>query len=37
MVFCLDVGLFNLPFGGIRVEDGLIVTRDGAEVLTKVG
>lgn len=37
MVFCLDVGLFNLPFGGIRMEDGLIVTGDGAEVLTRVG
>ncbi|MCD6169290.1 MAG: aminopeptidase P family protein [Candidatus Latescibacteria bacterium] len=37
MVFCVDVGLFNLPFGGIRMEDGLVVTRDGAEVLTKVG
>lgn len=36
MVFCLDVGLFNLPFGGIRMEDGLIVTKNGAEVLTKV-
>lgn len=36
MVFAVDIGLFNLPFGGIRIEEGVLITEHGAEVLTPI-
>jgi len=32
MIFTVDVGLFNFDFGGVRLEDGIIVTGSGYEV-----
>ncbi len=32
MVFTIDVGLFDFDFGGVRQEDGIIVTSNGCEV-----
>jgi Xaa-Pro aminopeptidase len=36
MVFSIDVGLFNFPFGGVRMEDGILITSEGVEVLTRL-
>jgi len=36
MVFSIDIGLFNFPFGGVRLEDGVLVTKKGVKVLTKM-
>ena len=33
MVFSIDIPLFLAPFGGFRVEDGYLVTKQGAEKL----
>ncbi len=35
MIFALDLGLFNFPFGGMRMEEGVLITEDGHEILTK--
>ncbi|MCD6169292.1 MAG: M24 family metallopeptidase [Candidatus Latescibacteria bacterium] len=35
MVFSIDIGLFNFPFGGVRLEDGVLVTEEGVEILTR--
>ena len=32
MFFNIDIGLFNFPFGGVRVENGILVTAGGCEV-----
>ncbi len=32
MFFNIDVGLFNFEFGGVRLEDGILVTSGGCEV-----
>lgn len=37
MVFAIDVGLWDLPYGGIRFEDGILVTETGVERLTVAG
>ena len=36
MTFAVDLGLWNLPYGGVRIESGVLITEDGAEVLTKI-
>ena len=33
MVLSVDIPVFNAPWGGLRVEDGFLVTADGAERL----
>jgi len=32
MIFTVDIGLFNFEFGGVRLEDGIIVTGSSCEV-----
>ncbi len=34
MVVSVDIPLFNAPWGGLRVEDGYLITNDGAERLS---
>ena len=33
MVISVDIPMFNAPWGGLRVEDGYLITKDGAERL----
>jgi Xaa-Pro aminopeptidase len=33
MVFSVDIPVFNAPWGGLRLEDGFVVTASGAEQL----
>ena len=33
MVISIDIPLFNAPWGGLRIEDGFLITRNGAERL----
>jgi Xaa-Pro aminopeptidase len=33
MVISVDIPLFNAPWGGLRVEDGFLITETGAERL----
>ncbi len=33
MVISVDIPLFNTPWGGLRVEDGYVITALGAERL----
>ncbi|MCX6648361.1 MAG: Xaa-Pro peptidase family protein [Candidatus Bathyarchaeota archaeon] len=35
MVISVDIPVFNAPWGGLRVEDGYLITRDGCEKLNK--
>jgi len=35
MVISIDIPMFNTPWGGIRVEDGYIITATGAEPLNR--
>jgi len=35
MVISVDIPMFNAPWGGLRVEDGFLVTGDGAERLNR--
>ena len=34
MFFTVDIGLFNFEFGGVRLEDGIVVKGGGCEVFT---
>lgn len=36
MVISIDIPLFNAPWGGLRIEDGYLITEDGAEPLNTV-
>ena len=33
MVLSIDIPLFNAPWGGLRIEDGYLITADGADPL----
>ena len=33
MVISIDIPLFNTPWGGLRIEDGYLITAHGAELL----
>ena len=33
MVISVDIPMFNTPWGGLRVEDGFLITESGAERL----
>jgi Xaa-Pro aminopeptidase len=33
MVISVDIPMFNAPWGGLRVEDGFLITASGAERL----
>jgi Xaa-Pro aminopeptidase len=35
MVISIDVPLFNAPWGGLRIEDGYVITATGAEPLNR--
>jgi Xaa-Pro aminopeptidase len=34
MFFNVDIGLFNFDFGGVRLENGYLVTGSGCEVFS---
>ena len=35
MVISVDIPIFNTPWGGLRVEDGYLITAEGCEKLNK--
>jgi Xaa-Pro aminopeptidase len=35
MVISIDIPMFDTPWGGLRIEDGYLITRDGAERLAR--
>jgi Xaa-Pro aminopeptidase len=35
MVISVDIPLFNTPWGGLRIEDGYLITEAGAERLNQ--
>ncbi len=35
MVISIDIPLFNTPWGGLRMEDGFLITAGGAERLNR--
>jgi Xaa-Pro dipeptidase len=37
MVFSIDIPIFFTPWGGLRIEDGYLVTPTGAEPLQEIG
>jgi Xaa-Pro aminopeptidase len=36
MVISIDIPMFNTPWGGLRIEDGYVITATGAEPLSRV-
>ncbi len=34
MVFCFETPFYEIGWGGMMVEDAIVVTEDGADVLT---
>lgn len=36
MVISIDIPMFNAPWGGLRIEDGYLITATGAEPLSRV-
>ena len=36
MIISVDIPMFNTPWGGIRIEDGYLVTENGAERLVNL-
>ncbi len=35
MVISIDIPMFNTPWGGLRIEDGYVITSDGAQLLSR--
>jgi Xaa-Pro aminopeptidase len=35
MVISIDIPMFNAPWGGLRIEDGYVITADGAQRLSR--
>jgi Xaa-Pro aminopeptidase len=35
MIISIDIPLFNTPWGGLRIEDGYLITDKGAQRLSK--
>jgi Xaa-Pro aminopeptidase len=35
MVISIDIPMFNTPWGGLRIEDGYLITATGAEPLNR--
>jgi len=35
MVLSVDIPVFNTPWGGLRVEDGYLITKNGCQKLNK--
>ena len=33
MIISIDIPMFNTPWGGLRIEDGYLITANGAEPL----
>jgi Xaa-Pro aminopeptidase len=33
MIISIDIPMFNAPWGGLRIENGYLITTDGAEPL----
>ena len=36
MVISVDIPVFNAPWGGLRVEEGYLIKKDGCERLSKI-
>jgi Xaa-Pro aminopeptidase len=36
MIISIDIPIFNAPWGGLRIEDGYLITESGAERLSRI-